>query len=100
MELKDLINFLEIREKEAIAFLGYYKDKVDIDDLQLAVDEVCNNMAESFIQKYKEKLNDSNLKLNLRRYLCSVGADKKYSGKRVHEALFKKLNKLEKEKTL
>lgn len=102
MTLQNLIEILEVREKEALAYTGILKRKlekkeIEIEELQSAVDYLCDNMASIFIEKYKKYLNDEKNLVNLRRYICSVGANNPHSGKRVHEALYKKLNCLNNE---
>ena len=56
MTTKDLIDILDIRNKEALAYCGILKEKFDagllsIEDLQTMVDNLCDNMANSFIEK-------------------------------------------------
>ena len=97
MTLKDLIDLGDIREKQAFALTGILVDKgVNVKKLQMEVDSYCDNLACSFISKYKSELQDKELLLGLRKYILSIGADKPYSGKRFYEALYKKLNDYEK----
>ena len=90
---KKLIDILDVKEKQALAFTSIYKEKLEYDDLQKAIDQYCSNMACNFLEANREYLQKDNNLLELRKYLCSVQADKPYSGKRVHEALYKIIDK-------
>ena len=59
MTLQNLIEILEVKEKEALAYTGILARKLDndeikIEELQSAVDYLCKNMASNFIEKHKE----------------------------------------------
>ena len=95
MNLSNLIDILEVKEQELLAFTSIYKDKIqNVENLQRVIDNVANNMANTFIKKYHEYLVDDDIIINLRKYICNMGADKKHSGKRVLEALYKQLDDL------
>ena len=99
--LKRMICYLEVRELEAKAFTQVYMKKIeDVDRLQEAITNVCENMASTFMEKFAEVLADESLRIELKRYLCTVGASQKHSGKRVHEALYKELTNHEKHLTI
>ena len=100
MNVYDLIDILEIRIKEALAYCGIIKEKFDagllnIEDLQTNIDNLCNNMADNFIEKYKTYLEKDSIRLEIRRHLVNMGANRQHSGKRVQEALYKKLDSFE-----
>ena len=90
---KKFIDILDVKERQALAFTGIYKEKLSYDDLQKAIDQYCMNMACNFLEVYKVYFQKDNNLLELRRYLCSLQADKPHSGKRVCEALYKILDK-------
>ena len=96
MTLKDLIDLGDVREKQAFAMTSFFAGKVDNERLQNAVDAYCDNLARSFISKYKRELQDNDLLLGLRRHISSINADKPHSGYRFYEALYKVLNDYEK----
>lgn len=93
MTLANLIDILDVKEQELRAFTSVYKDKFkNVEDLQKAIDNISNNMASNFIEKYRQDLMDDDIMINLRKYICNIGANKKHSGKRVLEALYKQLD--------
>ena len=94
MTLENLINILTLREKYITAYIDIYGSSFeDTKTLQNAIDDYAAGLANGFLKEYGQHLeNDPQLKLQLRQYLWSVGADKKHSGKRVCEALYKQLN--------
>lgn len=94
MDARGLIELLEVKEKQALAFTSIYKDKLDYKDLQTAIDEYCNNMILTFIKEHEKEIYDKEINIELRRYISSIGADKPHSGKRVFEALYKNLNRV------
>lgn len=96
MTLKDLIDLGDVSEKQAFAMTGFFAGKVDNERLQNAVDAYCDNLARSFISKYKSELQDKELLIGLRKHILNIGANKPHSGKRFYEALYKKLNDFEK----
>ena len=96
MTLKDLIDLGDVREKQAFAMTSFFAGKVDTERLQNAVDAYSDNLARSFISKYKRELQDKDLLLGLRRHILSINADKPHSGYRFYEALYKALNDYEK----
>jgi hypothetical protein len=71
-----------------------YRNKVDNEELQQGLDNYCDNMAQSFIQTHAELLTDEKLRVQLRRHIASMGADKKHSGYRFYEALYRNLDSL------
>ena len=93
MTIKDLIDLADIKEKQAFAYTSIYNGKVPNDELQKGIDEYCTSMAISFIASHN--LNDEMI-LKLRRHILSICADKKHSGHRFYEALYKELNNLQK----
>ena len=97
MTLKHLIEIGDVKEKQSLALTGILADKdVDIEKLQLEVDTYCDNLASSFIAKYKSELQYKELLLGLRKHIISIKADKPHSGYRFYEALYKKLKDYEK----
>lgn len=96
MNLSNLIDILEVKEQELLAFTLIYKDKFqNVEDLQRAIDNVANNMTSNFIKKYHEYLVDDDIRIGLRNYICTMGSHKSHSGKRVLEALYKQLDGFE-----
>lgn len=93
MNSKKLIELLEVKEKQALAFTSIYKDKMGYRELQIAIDEYCDNMVLTFIKEHEKEIYDKETNIELRRYISNIGADKPHSGKRVFEALYKNLNK-------
>ena len=98
MDLKNLIDLADVKEKQAFAFTSIYNGKVSNEELQKGIDDYCSQMADSFIAEHGEKLLNDELRINLRRHICNIGADKKHSGHRFYEALYNKLNTLENNK--
>jgi len=101
MDIRDLIDLADIKEKQALALLTHYIPKLENDeiqekDIQAIIDNYCNNMAESFIENHKADLLEKQLNWQFRSYLLGKGADKPHSGHRFHEALYRKINLLEK----
>ena len=66
-------------------------NKLEYENLQEAIDDYCNNMAESFIESYNEFFANKVYRIQLIRYLHSIGADKPHSGKRFHETMYKQI---------
>lgn len=95
MDFKKLIDLADVKEKQAFAFTSIYNGKVSNEELQKGIDDYCSQMAESFIAEHGEKLLNDELRIKLRRYICSIGADKKHSGHRFYEALYKKIQAFE-----
>ena len=96
MTLKDLIEIGDVREKQAFALTGILSDKdVNVKKLQMEVDSYCDELACSFISKYKNDLQDKDLLLGLRKHIITINADKPHSGYRFYEALYKKLKDFE-----
>ena len=93
MDVKRLIDILDVKEEQALAFCSIYKDTLEYEDLQNAIDNYCANMVESFMENYKKELQNDTVVLQLRRHIHSIGADKEHSGKRVYETLYKRINK-------
>lgn len=91
MTVENAIELFDVREKQALAFCGIYKEKLEYEDLQLAIDDYCNNMAEIFIETHKQFFNNEACRTQLKRYLHSIGADKPHSGKRFHEAMYNQI---------
>ena len=92
MSVENIIQVLEVKEKQALAFTKIYKDKLPYEELQKAIDEYCKSMVISFLESHKEILSDKEINLSLRRYIINIGSDKPHSGKRVFEVLYKALN--------
>ncbi len=94
MTLENLVNILTLREKYIITYIDLYSGTFNNnEELQNAIDDYATGWAKGFLKEYGQHLeNDPQLQLQLRQYLWSVGADKKHSGKRVCEALYKQLN--------
>ncbi len=91
MEAKKLINLMDVKEMQAFAYLEYYVDKMPISDLQKAVDEYCDRMAEGFINNHYPEFSDEETLVVIRRHISRLGADKAHSGKRFYEAVSKRL---------
>ena len=91
MTLEKAIELFDVREKQALAFCEIYKDKLDYEDLQKAIDIYCNNMAESFIETYKQFFSSEDFRIQFKIYLRSIGADKPHSGKRFHEVMYSQI---------
>ena len=92
MDFKRLIELANIKESQAFAFTCFYAEKMDRDELQKAIDCYRNNMAKNFVLEHQEILGEREMNINLRRHISMLGADKKHSGKRFYEALFRQLN--------
>lgn len=99
MTVENAIELFNVREKQALAFCEIYKDKLDYKDLQKAIDNYCNNMAESFIETHKEFFANEGIRIQLKRYLHSIGADKPHSGKRFHEAMYNQIANIKDKRT-
>ena len=95
MTIKDLIELADVKEKQAFAYTSIFNGKVPNDELQKGIDEYCTSMAISFIESHQHQL-DNEMTIKLRRHILSIGADKKHSGHRFYEALYKELNNLQK----
>ena len=98
MEAEDLIEILEIKEMQSLAFCDIYKEKLSNEDLQKAIDNYCDNMVGVFLEQYKKELQDNTVIVKLRKHIYKIGADKKHSGYRVFEALYKRLKEFENNK--
>lgn len=94
MIVEKLIDILDIKEKQAMAFCTVYKYKVKNEDLQNMIYDYCNDIVDSFLEKYKKELQDDNVVLKLRQHISNIEANHEHSGKIVYESLYKKLNKL------
>ena len=94
MEVKKLIGLMEIREMQASAYFDFYFDRLQIDDLQKALDGYCERMAETFVENHYSELENEETLVAIRRHIASLGANKPHSGKRFHEALYKELKKI------
>lgn len=95
MDVKIIMDLLEVKERQALAFCHVYKEKLSYDDLQSAIDCYCNNMADSLIQRCTPLIYEEKFRNDLKRQLHNLGADKQHSGKRAHEAFYKKIIVLE-----
>ena len=83
----------DLQEKQAFAYLCYLNSKnTSVAQLQQQVDTYCNNLADTFILKYKNILQDKNILVGLRRHISWLGSDKPHSGHRFYEALNNSLN--------
>ena len=100
MDVKTVMDLLEVREKQALAFCHVYKEKLSYEDLQSAIDCYCNNMADSLIQRCTTLIYEEKFRNDLKRQLHNLGADKPHSGKRAYEAFYKKIIELEKKVNL
>ena len=96
MTLQELIELGDVREKQAFAMTSFFAGKVYNERLQNAVDAYSDNLARSFISKYKRELQDKELLIGLRKHILIIGANNPHSGKRFYEALYKALNDYEK----
>lgn len=93
MEVKKLIGLMEVKEMQVSAYFDFYFDKLQIDDLQKALDGYCERMAESFVKNHYGDFENEETLVAIRRYIASLGANNPHSGKRFHEALYKELKK-------
>ena len=93
MDVRNLIDLINIKEMQASAYFDFYFDKLQIDDLQKALDGYCERMAESFVKNHYGDFENEETLVAIRRYIASLGANKPHSGKRFHEALYKELKK-------
>ncbi len=91
MTVENAIELFDVREKQALAFCKIYKEKLEYEDLQRAIDDYCNDMAEIFIETHKQFFNNEVCITQLKQYLHSIGADKPHSGKRFHEAMYNQI---------
>ena len=98
MTLNKLIDLADIKEKQAEALLSFYHSRIPYESFQTMVDDYCTSMATSFIETHQEDLQDEELKKQLNNYIVLIGADSLHSGHRFYEALYRKLNGLEKVK--
>ena len=94
MTVERAIELFDVREKQSLAFCDIYKEKLDYDNLQVAIDNYCNNMAESFIEAHSQFFANEDARIQLQRYLHSIGADKPHSGKRFHEAMYNQISNI------
>lgn len=97
MDIRDLIYLADIKEKQALAMLDFYipkfvNDEIKEKELQEIIDSYCNNMADNFMETYKETLLDEQLNWQFRSHMQVKGADKPHSGHRFYEALYRKMN--------
>ena len=92
MEIKKLIDLADVREQQAFAYTSYYNGKVSNEELQKGLDEYCQNMAACFL---KEHSLSEEMCREMRKHILRIGADKKHSGHRFYEALYKELNNLQ-----
>ena len=91
MTVENAIDLFDVREKQALAFCTIYKERLKYEDLQEAIDNYCNNMAESFIEAHSQFFANENARIQVKKYLHSIGADKPHSGKRFHEAMYNQI---------
>lgn len=88
---------LEMKEMYARAYFSTFRSKgCDIDELQVFMNSLCDGYADSFIKEFGKELNGDTL-IALYRYISNFGADNAHSGKRVLEAVYRKLSTLSKE---
>ena len=99
MTVESAIELFDVKEKQALAFCEIYKDKLDYEDLQMAIDYYCNNMAESFIETHNQFFANEVFRIQLNRYLYSIGANKPHSGKRFHEAMYNQIVNIKDKRT-
>ena len=96
MRVKDIMDLLEVKERQALAFCDMYKEKLEYDDLQKAIDYYAKNLAKSLIQKCTPLIYEERFRNDIKRQLYIIGVDKPHSGKRVYEAFYKQVIELEK----
>ena len=96
MQIKHVIDLLEVREKQALAFCNIYKEKLSYEDLQKSIDFYASNLAKGLIQKCTPLIYEEKFRSDLKRHLHNLGVDKPYSDKRVYEAFYNQLIELEK----
>ena len=99
MTVERAIELFDVREQQALAFCEKYKDKLDYESLQGAIDNYCNNMAESFIEAHNQFFANEDVRILVKRYLHSIGADKPHSGKRFHEAMYNQIANIKDKRT-
>jgi len=100
MGLKNLIDLANIKEKQAFAMIDLYKGKVENKVMQSIVDDYCDNMANTFLEKNELDLQDVEIYQQFRNYIILIGANKPHSGHRFYEALYKKMSELNKDKNI
>ena len=98
MDTKIVFDLLDVKEKQSLAFCHIFKEKMSYEDLQKAIDNYSFNMAESVLERCKQVVADEKNRKEIKKKLCSLGADKEHSGKRVHEAFYKQIIDLEQKK--
>ncbi|MBQ8522653.1 MAG: hypothetical protein IJ458_03190 [Clostridia bacterium] len=92
MDSKRLINLIEIKDKSVWVLIDYYIAKgANRVCVQKYVNDVCIDIAKSFIEQHQEAFNNRQTQLDVFRYISSIGADEPYSGNRFSEALYKEL---------
>ena len=84
---------MEIKEMQASAYFDFYFDKLQIDDLQKALDGYCERMAESFVKNHYGEFENEEILETVKRYITSLGANKPHSDKSFHKALYEELKK-------
>ena len=94
MNSTQLINKIELKDSYACALMDYYINKGDTEGLQQYTDEVCMEWARDFILQYNKELSDKQIRTEVFKYIASIGANKKHSGKRFSEQLYKQLREL------
>ena len=98
MTINRLIELIELKDKYAIALMdsqlnGMPEEQIDskISTLQKYVDETCAEWAMVFICKHQEVFNDRQTRIEIYKYLNSLGVKEGNTGKRFSEALYKQL---------
>ncbi len=102
MDIRDLIELADIKERQALALLTHYIPKLENNEInekevQENIDNYCDNMAETFLENHKEDLKDKQLNWQFGSYLLVKGADKPHSGYRFYEALYRKMSVVNKD---
>ena len=99
MDIKRLIDLIELKDRYAIALMDHYINKgVNTKDLQKYTDSICNDWARTFIALYHNEFNNRETEVAIFRYLDSIGVRQGHTGKRFSEALYKRLSGFAREK--
>ena len=95
MDTKKLIDLIELHDRYAIALMDHYINKgMTAKDLQRCTDEQCDAWAKTFIASYHNEFRDRQTKIQVFRYLDSLGVKQGHTGKRFSEALYKQLHNI------
>jgi hypothetical protein len=86
-----LIDLMDVKEMQAMAYLEYYVEKMPRVILQKELDDYCDRMAEAFVENHHAEFENEETLSYVKKHIIAFGADKAHSGKRFYEALYKQL---------